>query len=105
MTNDDLKELERLRSLAAVGPWRTDNLDKHDESRLGKYVYSMHLGAVCCCPRDSALFSGHASNMEYIAALHNALPALLAAVRERDELREKVKQLEEYEWMYNDLRD
>ena len=108
-----LDELERLEKAATPGPWRADGFEIDQLSDAGEGYPLDHYPD---CANVSTWVGASGEDGPYgiqrkedaalIAAARNALPALLRAARERDELRARaeraearVKELEERERM------
>ena len=84
----DLDELERLAKAATPAPWTADNW-----SRVWYEPKQGVRRTVADCVRVTVKSpKRHKANAAYIAAMHEALPELIA---ENRELQEKVRELEE----------
>lgn len=89
MAELDLEKLERLAKAATPGPWAVDDESTQDFGRL--YVAKGRTGKLLgriaevfenCLVRDKA---ERESNAQFIAAARNALPALIARIRELEQ--------------------
>ena len=94
LTPEKLAELKRLEQAATKGPWRQTYLDRvaglddHDGSKSIVHCYSGH--------------HDYSANAQFIAALRNAAPSLIAAAEECERLRGLVDELQ---WGWNDEGD
>ena len=83
MTDLDLDHLEQLEAVATAGPWKADVADPSDVVIWGS-VKDEFLANVGCSPMQSVMvaFDADTANAHLIAAARNALPLLVARVRE-----------------------
>jgi hypothetical protein len=96
MADLDLDTLERLHGEATAGPWEAvrESVVMPDGSEL---PYSDSALIRCACRSIGGLEAYFLdADAALIAAARNALPALLAAARERDELRAEVAALRRF---------
>lgn len=83
LTETELSALEELERTATAGPWQAH-----------AHMVEAEAGADLIGECSDAYPLGN-NNAELIAAARNALPSLLAAARERDELRRQVEAIRE----------
>lgn len=97
LTPEQAAELRRLLEKATPGPLFGQWVGYQHDARC--VAWPVSVDAACCLPpvfEDdgcTAIFRSAADAVAY-AALHNAAPALLAAVDERDALRARIAELE-----------
>jgi hypothetical protein len=84
---NDLDELQRLLDAATPGEWlaASAHLDR-DDGNWSIMVVNPIMPVVVGCSDDTVYLSR--ADAEFIAAAHNAMPALIAEVRWRRELAE-----------------
>lgn len=99
----DVARLEALEAQATSGPWAfhagdlwiNASADELDRSNVDEeFANELWHGER---PPPGSIFGGdpeRVEDAEFIAAMRNAAPSLLAAYRERDELRTQIKRLE-----------
>jgi hypothetical protein len=98
LSNIDLEELERLAAQATPGPWKAENWSRvwHEPKQGVRRTVADCVRVTVKSPKR------HRANARLIAAMHEALPELIA---ENRELRERVRELEIREVDYIEERD
>ncbi len=84
----DLDALEAMEKAATPGPWISDA-----PGCVAKHYNEGGKSSAAICGRGFNPSKEDESNADLIAAARNALPALIRAARERDELRENQSRL------------
>lgn len=96
MTSDQLDALERLEKAATNEPWASPKAKKDGTCQ----VYATHDGPLRrCVPVANTM----KPDGDFIAAIRNAFPAMLKALREKSELERigaAAKQINSAEWEY-----
>jgi hypothetical protein len=91
LTDDELTELERLGRGATPGPWEYSDNGFTDDIRAGHECLASL--------RDHQNGDNTAENAKLVAAVRNALPSLLAEVRELRAFEKSVMLYARREWV------
>ena len=84
-TLDDIHELVDLMAEATPGPWEWDGLAGNDREVAGGAITTA-AGSHCVAEADGNLFVGRDADLRLMVAAVNALPALMATIKERGDL-------------------
>jgi hypothetical protein len=82
---DDFGELVALMADATPGPWVWDGLAGNDREVAGGAITNAD-GSHCVAEADGNLFVGREADLRLMVAAVNALPALMAILKERGDL-------------------
>jgi len=105
ITDDQLESLIRLEAKATKGPWNLATVSATVGKGFHVFVYVPHLGEVCSCSPNSGLYSNRCGldNLDFIAAIRNAAPSLLAELRASRELIAKLPRTADGKPIYPDM--